>query len=66
MEGLENKSKRHGINDTKGQLVDRSPFTTFALTKNYEVKIHHDKDDDNLCFILWLHESRLFKTMFWV
>jgi len=40
--------------DTEGCVVENSPFTTFALTKNYEVNIHEDKDDDDVCFILWL------------
>ncbi len=31
----------------------------FALTKNYEVKIHVDVDDVDICFILWIHEGML-------
>ncbi len=38
----------------EGCIVEGSPFTTFAFTWNYEVNVHIDKDDDGICFILWL------------
>ncbi len=68
MEGLKNKQKRHDIGDIEKRLVDQSLFTTYVLTKNYQIKIHHNKNDDNLCFILWLHEGKFFSIMFgiWV
>jgi len=59
MEGLESKRKRLNIDDGEGRLVDQSPFTSFTLTKNYEVKIHVDVDDADICFILWIHEGML-------
>jgi hypothetical protein len=52
MEGLESKRKRLNIDDGEGRLVDQSLFTSFSLTKNYEVKIHVDVDDVDICFIL--------------
>jgi hypothetical protein len=57
MEGLESKRKRLNIDDGEGRLVNQSLFTSFALTKNYEVKIHVDVDDFNICFMLWIHEG---------
>ncbi len=42
------------IFDTKSRMVENSPFIIFALTNNYEVNIHENKDDDDVCFILWL------------
>jgi hypothetical protein len=59
MEGLESKRKRLNIDDGEGRLVDQSPFTSFALTRNYEVKIHVNVDDADICFILWIHEGIL-------
>ncbi len=59
MEGLESKRKRLNIDDEEGRVVDQSPFTSFALTKKYEVKIHVDVDDADICFILWIHEGML-------
>jgi hypothetical protein len=64
MEGLKNKRKRHDIGDIERRLVDKSLFTTYVLTKKYQIKIHHNKDDDNLCFTLWLHEGNFFSIMF--
>jgi len=64
MEGLESKRKRLNIDDGKGCVVDQSPFTSFTLTKNYEVKIHVDVDDANICFILWIHEGMLVSLNF--
>jgi hypothetical protein len=52
MEGLESKRKRLNIDDGEGRFVDQSPFTSFSLTRNYEVKIHADVDDVDICFIL--------------
>ncbi|KAH9569624.1 hypothetical protein CY35_02G000100 [Sphagnum magellanicum] len=57
MEGLESKRKRLNIDDGEGRLVDQSPFTSFALTRNYGVNIHVDVDDADICFILWIHEE---------
>ncbi len=54
MKMLESKRRKLQIFDTKGCMVENSPFTIFALTNNYEVNIHEDKDDDDVCFILWL------------
>ncbi len=59
IEGLESKKKRLNIDDGEGRVVDQSPFTSFALTRNYEVKIHVDVDDVDICFILWIHEGML-------
>ncbi len=59
MEGLESKRKRLNIDDGEGRLVDQSPFISFALTRNYEMKIHVDVDDADICFILWIHEGML-------
>jgi hypothetical protein len=59
MEGLESKRKRLNIDDGEGRLVDQSPFTSFALTRNYGVNIHVDVDDVDICFILWIHEGML-------
>jgi hypothetical protein len=56
MEMLENKRKRLQILDTKGHVVKNSPFTTSAFKKDYDVNIHEDKDDDDLCFIMWLQK----------
>jgi hypothetical protein len=64
MEGLESKRKRLNIDDGEGYLVDQSPFTSFSLTKNYEVKIHADVDNANICFILWIHEGMLVSLNF--
>ncbi len=64
MEGLESKRKRLNIDDGEGCVVHQSPFTSFALTKNYEVKIHVDIDDADICFILWIHEGMLVSLNF--
>ncbi len=64
MEGLESKRKRLNIDDGEGRLVDQSPFTSFSLTRNYEVKIHADVDDVNICFIMWIHEGMLVSLNF--
>lgn len=57
LEGFEEKGKQFQINDTSSCVIEGSPFTTFLLTKNYEVKIHKDKDDDDVCFILWMQKN---------
>lgn len=54
MEGLKGKSKRLNIDDEEGCLVDQSLFTTFAFTKNFEVKIHANANDVDICFIPWI------------
>ncbi len=59
MKGLKSKRKRLNIDNGEGRVVNQSPFTSFVLTRNYEVKIHVDVDDANLCFILWIHEGML-------
>jgi hypothetical protein len=59
MEGLESKRKRLNIDDGEGRLVDQSPFTSFALTRNYGVNIHVDVDDADICFTLWIREGML-------
>jgi hypothetical protein len=64
MEGLESKRKRLNIDDGESRVVDQSPFTSFVLTRNYEVKIHVDVDDFNICFILWIHEGMLVSLNF--
>jgi hypothetical protein len=43
MEDLECRKARLNIKDNEGWIVEGSPFITFALTQNYEVKIHQDK-----------------------
>jgi hypothetical protein len=53
---FEDKGKQFQINDNSGCVIERSPFTTFSL-KKYEVKIHKDKDDDDICLILWMQRS---------
>ncbi len=57
MEILESKRKRLQFPNTEGCVVKNSPFTTIAFTKDYEINIHENKDDDDLCFILWLREG---------
>jgi hypothetical protein len=64
MEGLESKRKRLNIDDGERRVVDQSSFTSFALTRNYEVKIHVDVDDSDICFILWIHEGMLVSLNF--
>jgi hypothetical protein len=59
MEGLESKKKRLNIDDGEGRLMNQSSFTSFALTRNYEMKIHVDVDDADICFILWIYEGML-------
>jgi hypothetical protein len=54
MEMLESKRKRLQFLDNEGCVVKNSPFTTIALKNDYEVNIHEDKNNDDLCFILWL------------
>jgi membrane protein DedA with SNARE-associated domain len=44
MEMLE--SNLFQILNIEGYVVWNSPFTTIAFTKNYEINIHEDKDDD--------------------
>jgi hypothetical protein len=58
-EGLESKRKRLNIDDVKDRLVHQSSYTSFSLIINHEVKIHANVDDDNICFILWIHEGML-------
>ncbi len=44
--------------DGEGCLVDGSPFTTCAFSKNYGTNLHMDlDDDDDVCFIIWLGEG---------
>jgi hypothetical protein len=64
MEGLESKRKRLNIDDGEGRLVDQSPFTSFVLTINYEVKILVDVDDVDICFILQIHEGMVVNLNF--
>ncbi len=64
MEGLESKRKRLNIDDGEGCVVDQSPFTSFTLTRNYEMKIHVDVNDVDICFILWIHEGMLVNLNF--
>jgi hypothetical protein len=49
MKGLESKRKRLNIDDGKGHLVNQSLFTSFSLTRKYEMKIHADVDDVDIC-----------------
>jgi hypothetical protein len=57
MESLEDKWKRFNIMHGKGHLVDGSPFTTCAFSKNYGVNLHTDLNDDDVCFIILLREG---------
>jgi hypothetical protein len=45
MEDLECRKARLNIKDNEGWIVEGSPFITFALTQNYELNIHQDKDN---------------------
>ncbi len=60
LEGFDNKGKQFQINDTSGHVIEGSPFTTFSLKKIYEIRIHKDKDNDDVYFILWMQKSFLF------
>ncbi len=60
---FESKRKRLQIFDIEGYVVEKSPFTTISFTKKNEINIHEDKDDDDLCFILWLQKG-IFNTFF--
>jgi hypothetical protein len=64
MEGFESKRKRLNIDDGEGYLVDQSSFTSFLLIRNYELKIHADVDDADICFIMWIHEGMLITLIF--
>ncbi len=57
MEMLESKRKRLHISNIEGHVVKKSPFTIIALTKDYEVNIHENKDDNDLCFTLRLRKG---------
>jgi len=57
MEDLECRKARLNIKDNEGWIVEGSPFITFALTQNYEVKVHQYKDNDGICLILWLQKD---------
>ncbi len=39
--------------------MHQSSYTSFSLIINHEVKIHANVDDDNICFILWIHGGML-------
>ncbi len=58
---LESKRKRLQIPNIEGYVVEKSSFTSIAFTKNYEINIHEDEDDDDLCFILCLQKG-IFNT----
>jgi hypothetical protein len=45
MEDLECRKARLNIKDNERWIVEGSPFITFALTQNYEIKIHQDNDN---------------------
>ncbi len=58
MESLEDKWMRFNIMDGEGHLVDGSPFTTCAFSKNYGVNLHmNDDDNDDVCFNIWPREG---------
>jgi hypothetical protein len=41
-----------------GRDVDGSPFNTCEFSKNYEVNLHTNLDDDDyMCLIIWLKEA---------
>jgi len=37
--------------------MGNSPFTSFGITRDYNVRLHVDKNDYDFGFILWLHEG---------
>lgn len=45
MEDLECRKARLNIKDNESWIVEGSLFITFALTQNYELNIHQDKDN---------------------
>jgi len=40
-----------------GALIGKSPFTSFAIIRDYNCRPHLDQDDYDLGFILWLEQG---------
>lgn len=51
-----------GFNNGEASL-GKSPFTTFAVTRDYNCRPHLDGDDYDLGFILWLQEGMFFEVI---
>ncbi len=58
MEDAECIRTRFNIKNNAGCIVEGSLFTTFVFTQNHNVKVHLDKYDEGICFILWLHDGK--------
>jgi hypothetical protein len=66
MADLECRKARLNIKDNEGWIVEGSSFRTFALTQNYEIKVHQDEDNDGICFILWLRKDNFSFHLYYI
>jgi hypothetical protein len=57
---------RFNIKNNSGHVVERSPFTTFIFIWNYNVKVNLDKDDEGICFLMWLHDGKFLFHLFFL
>jgi hypothetical protein len=46
------------IEANERSIVHGFLFITFTLTCNYQINVHQDKDNDDICFILWLWKGK--------
>jgi len=66
MEDLECRKARLNIKDNEGWIVEGSPFITFALTQDYDVKVHQYKDNDGILLILWLRKDKYYIILYYL
>ena len=56
---LQNVVQNEGFHNGE-VVVERSPFTSFSITRDYNCRPHLDQDDYDLRFIIWLQEGIYF------
>lgn len=66
MEDLECRKARLNIKDNEGWIVEGSPFITFPLTQDYDVKVHQYKDNDGILLILWLRKDKFYIILYYL
>ena len=62
-EQLEKIKEAKGFLSTEAS-IGASSFTSFTVTRDYNCKLHIDKDDYDLGFIIWIQEGWWLNMLF--
>lgn len=47
-----------------GACIGNGPFTSFAITRDFNCRPHRDEDDYDFGFIIWLREGNIIQLSF--